>query len=466
MQIVRCKTVGLIFVIVLGIVPAWGWQQTDTVVTAPVSARLAAAKKVFIVLPPQGSKNATKEDKEFFQTQVAEAMKIWRLYDLAPSAAGADLVFELSIDPHKHRLLAWDPSPAELRLVIRDPRTQSTLGTFTQFAKTAILEFNNFYNFDQAVATLLDDVRRAAGQTATVASSSIGGVPKVFITSTGDGEEDLYTKPGQTYNQFYAAMQSSGRYELVGAPADADLILEIRYANPRRTVIWPPLELQHEEEFSAKTTTVNDPQVKLVIWNRKTRALVGVFTEFVKQADLQSNRNKNFALSIPALVDDVGTQLGQPQAQTQAHPSLPAGANDAPVPAQLGAAKKMFILNPGEDKFHAMDGAAQLYNEVYATMKSWGRYELAPNAAGAELIVEPSVAGTLARLTILDPGTQAVLWGLTVDVGTAKLQGQNKKVHKAAVVLVNDFRQLDARAAASTKPASSIPAPPALPSAR
>jgi hypothetical protein len=466
MQLVRRKISGWAFAIVLGTVPAWG-QQTGAVVPAPVSARLAAAKRVFVVLPPKGSKNATKEDKDYFQTQVAEAMKMWRLYDLAPNAAGADLVFELSIDPHKHRLLAWDPSPAELRLVVRDPRTQSELRTFTEFVKTPFFPFNYFYNFNQAVADLLDNVRQTAGQPATAAPSSIGEVPKAFIASAGDDDEDFYTSaPGQTYNQSYAAMQSSGRYELVDAPAAADLIFEIRYANPRRTVIWPPLETQHENELFAKTENINEPQIKLVIWNRRTRAVVSVITEFVKQADLESNRRKNFALSIQALVDDAGTRLGQPQAQIQANPPLTAKANDAPVPAQIGAAARVFILNPGEDTTHAKDGAAEVYNEAYAAMKSWGRYELVPDAAHADLIVEPSVAGTLARLTILDPGTQAVLWGLTVDVGTTKLQGQNKTVHKAAVALVNSFHRLDARAAAAAKPASSVPAPAAPPAAR
>jgi hypothetical protein len=92
--------------------------------------------------------------------------------------------------------------------------------------------------------------------------------------------------------------------------------------------------------------------------------------------------------------------------------------------------------------------------------------EVVPDAAGADLIVEPSVAGTVVRLTILDPATQAVLWGFAVDVGTTKLQGQNKTVHKAAVALVDDFHQMDARAAAGAKPARSIRAPAAPPKAR
>src|SRR5205807_2830791 len=115
------------------------------------------------------------------------------------------------------------------------------LRTFTQFvdARSVLVNLKNpldpfgyFHSFDQAIATLLDRLRQTAGQPAATAPSLIGAVPKVFIASTGDDEENFYTRgPGQTYNQLYAAMQSSGRYELATTPAAADLIFEIRYAN-------------------------------------------------------------------------------------------------------------------------------------------------------------------------------------------------------------------------------------------
>ena len=34
--------------------------------------------------------------------------------------------------------------------------------------------------------------------------------------------------PDRAYNEFYAAMKTWGRYELVAAPRDADLVFEIR----------------------------------------------------------------------------------------------------------------------------------------------------------------------------------------------------------------------------------------------
>ena len=37
--------------------------------------------------------------------------------------------------------------------------------------------------------------------------------------------------PDRTYNEFYAVVKGSGSYELVSAPAGADLIFEISFAS-------------------------------------------------------------------------------------------------------------------------------------------------------------------------------------------------------------------------------------------
>jgi len=56
---------------------------------------------------------------------------------------------------------------------------------------------------------------------------------KVFIAN-GGGDESLFDSPqysggpDRLYNEFYAAMKSWGRYELVGSPHEADLVFEVR----------------------------------------------------------------------------------------------------------------------------------------------------------------------------------------------------------------------------------------------
>ena len=52
---------------------------------------------------------------------------------------------------------------------------------------------------------------------------------KVFV-SNATGEIRLpLGNPDLAYDEFYAAMKSWGRYEIVSSPADADLVFEIRY---------------------------------------------------------------------------------------------------------------------------------------------------------------------------------------------------------------------------------------------
>jgi hypothetical protein len=60
--------------------------------------------------------------------------------------------------------------------------------------------------------------------------STIFTAKKVFI-SNATGEMVLPPgNPDMTYDEFYAAMKTWGRYTLVSSPADADMVFEIRFA--------------------------------------------------------------------------------------------------------------------------------------------------------------------------------------------------------------------------------------------
>ncbi len=125
---------------------------------------------------------------------------------------------------------------------------------------------------------------------------------KVFVANAGGDEpwiDDGQFSGGsdRTYNQFYAAMKTWGRYELVGAPADADLLFEIEF-----TV--PPIagEASHTNTIAGRPY---DPQFRLVIRDPKTNALLWSFTEHAAWAILQGNRDKNFDQALAKIVGDV-----------------------------------------------------------------------------------------------------------------------------------------------------------------
>jgi hypothetical protein len=115
----------------------------------------------------------------------------------------------------------------------------------------------------------------------------------------------------------------------------------------------------------------------------------------------------------------------------------------APVPPQLLNAKTVFISNAGADSGlfpHPFTGDPdRAYNEFYAGVVSWGRYQLAASPAEADLVFElqlmapngPSNADKakgasdplpMLRLVIYDRPTHYVLWALTESIAPATLQ--------------------------------------------
>ncbi len=116
----------------------------------------------------------------------------------------------------------------------------------------------------------------------------------------------------------------------------------------------------------------------------------------------------------------------------------------APVPVQIGTARKIFISNGGGQSFETVidqkvfnGGSDRPYNQFYADMKAWGRYEFVTSPADADLVLEISwsladtglrlpVLGEL-RLVIVDPKTHIKLWTLSEHVRGALLLGNRDK---------------------------------------
>ena len=123
---------------------------------------------------------------------------------------------------------------------------------------------------------------------------------KVFIANGGGddshSEEAPYSGgPDRAYNEFYASMKSWGRYELVAAPGDADLVLEIRLTIFR---------LQRVRVLS-DDNPMFDSQLRMVIRDAKTHQTLWGLTEHVQEAVLQNNRDKNFEQALAAVIAEL-----------------------------------------------------------------------------------------------------------------------------------------------------------------
>ena len=135
---------------------------------------------------------------------------------------------------------------------------------------------------------------------------------KVFVSNAGgDTLGDYSGGPNRAYDQLYAAVQGWGRYELVAAPADAELVFEISFAIP---LVGENVTGGGSGHTLVSSRPVKDPQFRLSIRDLKTHVLLWTFTEHVQSALLQGNRDKNFDLAMAALVNDIRNVAGQPAA--------------------------------------------------------------------------------------------------------------------------------------------------------
>ena len=139
----------------------------------------------------------------------------------------------------------------------------------------------------------------------------------------------------------------------------------------------------------------------------------------------------------------------------------------APMPSQIMNAKKVFLSNAGGDSHGLYSGEPRrLYDQFYAALKNWGRYELASSPAEADLVFEVSLINPLIgeypsggegqttafsrsltdpqfRLVILDPGTRVTLWIFTEHIVPAiLLSNRDKNFDQALNYLVNDLRNV------------------------
>jgi hypothetical protein len=131
--------------------------------------------------------------------------------------------------------------------------------------------------------------------------TQIATAKKVFIANApGENPPTSLGGPDRTYNEFYAAVKSSGSYELVSAPADADLIFEISFASSLAGV---------GGTSTTGCSSSNDNSVRLVILDPKFRVPLWWFAEPVKLKGGFSHRKDTldsiFVHSIAALLDDL-----------------------------------------------------------------------------------------------------------------------------------------------------------------
>jgi len=141
--------------------------------------------------------------------------------------------------------------------------------------------------------------------------SQILTAKKVFISNAGSGvDEKLWSGgPAQPYNELYAAIKGSGRYQIVASPADADIVLQISFADPLTDV---------GGSKDSGSTSFTTPQLKLVLLDPKTRIALWTLYSKTSIAHMGKGRDQALADATGKLVGDLKALTAQPAAASAA----------------------------------------------------------------------------------------------------------------------------------------------------
>ena len=154
-----------------------------------------------------------------------------------------------------------------------------------------------------------------------------------------------------------------------------------------------------------------------------------------------------FALLTSAVAVGAAAQTAAPAVPASAAPS-------APLPSALTSARRLFLGNAGDQ-----DNADCLraYNDLYAALNAFGRYQLVGDPSAADLVLElhyefslgAGVNGASAntprqfRTLLIEPKTHVVLWTLVERTNYAALErNRNKNLDEVVGVLATDLDQL------------------------
>lgn len=128
---------------------------------------------------------------------------------------------------------------------------------------------------------------------------------KVFLSNGGGS--DL------AYDAFYSAMKAWGKYQIVGSPNDADLIVELAYrVVDKGSRVWSSTNT-YTGATQVHSMEVTDPQLVLTIYDARTKNSLWATIDHRRLAVREKNREKETINSAERLVDELKTRAALPQ---------------------------------------------------------------------------------------------------------------------------------------------------------
>jgi hypothetical protein len=124
---------------------------------------------------------------------------------------------------------------------------------------------------------------------------------KIFLTNGGGSN--------LAYDAFYSEMKQWGKYDIVGSPEEADLIVELAYRVERGgTRVWSSSNT-YDGTTQVHSAQIVDPQLTLTIFDAKTKNSLWSEVDHRRLARREKNREKETVNSADRLVQDLKARV-------------------------------------------------------------------------------------------------------------------------------------------------------------
>ena len=127
--------------------------------------------------------------------------------------------------------------------------------------------------------------------------SEISEAKTVFLANGGGSE--------LAFDAFYQEFKQWGKYQLVGSPDKADLVITLEYEVEKNGTSEVPVYNGYTHQTTYYSRENVDPQLKMSVCDAKTKAELWSAVDHRRLARLESNREKETVNSAVRLVDEL-----------------------------------------------------------------------------------------------------------------------------------------------------------------
>jgi hypothetical protein len=128
---------------------------------------------------------------------------------------------------------------------------------------------------------------------------------KIFLSNGGGSN--------LAYDAFYSKMREWGKYEIVGSPEEADLIVELSYrVEDKGTRVWSTTNT-YNNTTHVHSAEITDPQLILTIYDAKSKNSLWSETDHRRLARREKNQEKETINSAQRLIVDLQARVAIPQ---------------------------------------------------------------------------------------------------------------------------------------------------------